>query len=73
VRTVYGKKLTYSNILIKMKYDKRLLEKLTGSQLVKKLPAFFEPESSLAPLHVPATCPYSEADQSSPCLPHPTS
>ena len=32
-----------------------------------------EPESSLAPLQVAAVCPYSESDQSSPCLHHPTS
>ena len=29
-----------------------------------------EPESSLPRLQVPATCPYPEPDQSSPCLPH---
>ena len=32
-----------------------------------------EPEGSLPHLQMPATCPYAEPDQSSPCLPHPTS
>jgi hypothetical protein len=42
-----------------------LLEKLTGSQSVKKFPAFMEPEDS----QVRATCLYPKPDQSSPC-PH---
>jgi len=48
------------------------LEKLTGSQLVKKFPHFMEPEGSLPQLQVSATCPYPDPDKSSPC-PHPTS
>jgi len=32
-----------------------------------------EPEGSLPRLHVPATCPYPQPAQSSPCSPHPTS
>jgi len=36
-----------------------LLEKLTGFQLVKKFPAFYEPEGSLAHALMPATCPLS--------------
>jgi len=35
-----------------------LLEKLTGSALVKKFPAFLEPEGSSPYSQVPATCPY---------------
>ena len=46
-----------------------LLEKLTGSQIVKKLPHFMEPESSLSRLQELANCPYSEPYQSSPCPP----
>ena len=46
-----------------------LLDKLTGLQLVKKFPAFMEPEGSLPHLEVPATCPYSEPARSSP-YPH---
>jgi hypothetical protein len=45
------------------------LEKLTGSQLVKKFPHFTKPQGSLPHTQVPATCPYPEPDQSSPC-PH---
>jgi hypothetical protein len=45
-----------------------LLEQLSVSQLVKKLPAFYGTEGSLPRLQVPATCPYLEPAQSSPCL-----
>jgi hypothetical protein len=41
-----------------------LLEKLTDSQLVKKLPVFCPLEN----FKVPASCPYSEPDQSTPCF-----
>jgi hypothetical protein len=37
-----------------------LLEKLTGRQVVKKFPAFMEPEGSLPHSQQPATCPYPE-------------
>ena len=42
--------------------DQSLLEKLTGSQLVKKFPAFMEPEDSSPHSQVPATCSYPEPD-----------
>ena len=45
-----------------------ILEQLPGSQLVKKLPEFYETEGSLSRLQVPANCPYLEPAQSSPCL-----
>jgi len=38
----------------------RVLEKLTGSQLVKKSPHFMEPKVSLQHSQVPATCSYPE-------------
>jgi hypothetical protein len=41
-----------------LKIFQRLLEKLTGSKLVKKFPAFMELEGTLRRLKVPATCPY---------------
>ena len=44
-------------------WSRVLLEKLTGSQLVKEFPA-------LPSLQVPPTCPCPEPDQSSQC-PHP--
>jgi hypothetical protein len=46
-----------------------LLEKLTGSQLVKKFPAFYGARMSITTFQVPATCPYPEPDQSSPSPP----
>ena len=46
-----------------------LLEKLTGSQLVKKFPTFKEPKGSLPHSQVPATYPYPEPDESSTCPP----
>ena len=51
----------------------RVLEKLTGSQQVKKIPTFMEPEGSLPHLQVPATCPYPEPARTRPWPPHPTS
>jgi hypothetical protein len=45
-------------------WSRVLLEKLTGSHLVKKFPAFCGTRK-----FVPATCPYPEPDRSSPC-PH---
>ena len=41
-----------------------LLEELTGSQLVKKFPAFYGTQGPLPHSHGPAKCPYPEADQS---------
>jgi len=38
-----------------------LLEKLTGSQLLKKFPHFMEPKSSLPHSQMPDTCPYPES------------
>jgi len=46
----------------------RVLEKLTGSQLVKKFLHFMEPRSSLLCVQESTTCPYPEPDQSSPSL-----
>ena len=43
-----------------------ILEKLIGSQLVKKFPAFLEPEGSLPHSQQPATLPCPQPDQSSP-------
>jgi hypothetical protein len=47
-----------------------LLEKLTGSQLASKFPAFYGTRgfiNAFTYVQVPATCPYPEPDQSSPC------
>jgi len=50
----------------------RVLEKPTGSKLVKKYsPHFMEAEGSLPRLYEPTSCSYSEPDQSSP-FPHPS-
>ena len=45
----------------------RVVEKLTSSQIVKKFPAFFGTRRFITALQVPATCPYPERHQSSPC------
>ena len=42
------------------------LDKLTGSQVVKKFPHFMKPEGSLQPFQSTAICPYPQPDQSSP-------
>ena len=52
-------------------WSRVLLEKLSGSQLVKKFPAFLEPECSSPYSQVPATCPYPEPTPSSPHNPLP--
>jgi hypothetical protein len=44
----------------------RVLEKLTSFKVVKKFPAFMDPECSLLHSLVSATCPYPEPAQSSP-------
>jgi hypothetical protein len=43
--------------------------KLTDSQLVKKFPTFYGTQGSLPHSQEPATCPYPEPDQFSPCPP----
>ena len=47
-------------------WNRVLLEKLTGLQLVKKFPAFIEPEGSLPHSQASATRPYPGLAQSSP-------
>jgi len=61
--------LTYLVTYLLTPRSRVLLEKLTGFQLVKKFPAFMEPESSLPHSQVPAICPYPKPHRSSPC-PH---
>ena len=51
-------------------WSRVLLEKLTGFQLVKKFPAFMEPESSLPHSQMPAICPYPEPARYIPYPPH---
>ena len=47
-------------------WNRLLLEKLTGFQLVEKSPHFMEAEGSLPHPQVPVTCPYPEPARSSP-------
>ena len=49
-------------------WSRVLPEKHSGSQS-RNFPHFMEPEGSLLLLHVPATSPYVEPDQSNPCPP----
>ena len=51
------------------RWSRVILEKLTGSELVKKFPHFMDPEGSLPHSQVPAICPYPEPARSSP-YPH---
>jgi len=46
-------------------WSRVLLEKLTGSQIVKQFSAFMETESSIPPLQGSPTCPSPEPDKSS--------
>ena len=62
--------LTY---LFTFSMSRVLLEKLTGSQLFNKFPAFYGTEGSLPHSPVPATCPYPQPVRSSPYPLHPTS
>jgi hypothetical protein len=62
--------LTYLLTLLSP-WNRFLFEKLTVPQLVNKFPSFMESEGSLPHSYGPATCPYTEPDQSSPCLPIP--
>jgi len=50
-------------------WNRVLLEKLTGSQLFKKFPAFYGIRRLLSALQEPAICPCPKPDQSSPCPP----
>ena len=50
-------------------WSRVLPEKLTSTQLVKKLATFMGPEGSLPHSQAHATCPYPEPAQCSPCLP----
>jgi hypothetical protein len=53
------------NVTLTHNPSSRLVEKLIGSQLVKKIsPYFMKPKVSLPRLQEPATCPYLEPDQS---------
>jgi len=67
---IYKKKRSGINLTYLLTpWTRVLLAKLTSFQLVKKFPAFMEPESSLPHSQVPATCPYPKPQRSSPC-PH---
>jgi len=58
--------ITYLLTYLLTPWSRVILEKLTGSQLVKKFTAFIEPEGSLPHSQVPASCPYPEPARSSP-------
>ena len=67
-------KTTYARVLGVLIYllapqSRLLLEKLSGSQLVKKFPAFYGTCTFITTFTIPANCPYSYSDQSSPCPP----
>jgi len=51
------------------RWSRALVEKLTGSQLVKKFSVFYGTLKFITAFRSSATCPYRKPDQSSPCLP----
>ena len=57
--------LTYLHTYFLTLRNRVLLEKLTGSQLVKKLPAFYGTRRFITLLQVLTTCPHLETDPSS--------
>ena len=60
--------LTYLLYLL-TPWSRVLLEKPTGSQLVKKFPEFHGTRRFIPHSQDPATCPYPESHQCSPCPP----
>jgi hypothetical protein len=58
-------------IIIIIPLNRVLPEKVTGSQLVKKFPAFNGTHRFVTAFTSAATCPYPEPDECSPCLPFP--
>ena len=59
--------LTHLLTYLLTSWSKVLLEKLTGSQLVKNFPAFYGTRRFITALQKPTICPYPEPDSSSPC------
>jgi len=60
------KKISYLLSYLLTPWSRILLEKVTGSQLVKKFLHFMEPEGSLPQSQVPSNFPYPEPARSSP-------
>jgi len=60
------KKISYLLSYLLTPWSRILLEKVTGSQLVKKFLHFTEPEGSLPQSQVPSNFPYPEPARSSP-------
>ena len=58
---------SHSHTYVLTPWSRVLLDKLIGSQLVKKFLHFMEPKVSLPHSQVPATYPYPEPAQSTPC------
>ena len=62
---------TYLLTYLLAQWSEVLLQKLAGSQLVKKFAAFYRARRFITASHVPANCPFPEPDQSSPLPPYP--
>jgi hypothetical protein len=66
----FGGSLQYLSITVNnTPWSRVIIEKLTGSQLVEKFPAFYGTRRFITAFTEPATCPYPEAGNSSP-YPH---
>ena len=67
----------FDQIRLLTAWSRVLIEKLTGSQLVKKFPEFYGNRKFITVFTNVATCPQTsggtEPDQSGPCTPTPTS
>jgi hypothetical protein len=57
-------------VITKTEVNGVLSEKLTGPQLINKLPTFYGTQGSLPHSQKPATSPYPETDKSSPSPHH---
>jgi hypothetical protein len=61
---------TYSLTHTLTQWNVVLLEKLTGFQLVKEYPPFYRNQKFITTFTMPATCPYTDPAQFSPCSPN---
>ena len=59
-------RVTYLSSYLLTPWCRVLIERLTGCQLVQKLPAFYGNRMFITHSQVSATCPYPEPDRSSP-------
>jgi len=69
--SIFFASILLSRSILHTPWSRVLLGKLSGSQLVKTFPAFYGTRCFITVVTRAANCPYTETDQSSPCLPIP--